>query len=177
MRLGVLTCFIGSLLALSSTAHAQLSGSFSGSGGGAVRLGYTSEACANGNRGTIRYSSVTKVLEICNGTDWVAGAFNNTTMMRSPNDIGYFVLTESRWTGDLGGAAGADQKCLTELTTKTNWRGYADAQARGLLTANKVRAFFMHVFIRLRYGFALCHLCVCHSKCAFERRGHFYIER
>lgn len=138
-RLVILAFFFGPLCASSMAAYAQLSGNFSG--GGAVRLGYTSEACDNNNRGMIRYSSASKVLEICNGTGWVAGAFNNTSLMRSPNDIGYFVFTESRWNGDLGGTAGADEKCLTELTTKTTWRGYADAQARGILTASKVRAF------------------------------------
>lgn len=53
----------------------------------------------------------------------------------------YFVLTQTTWNGDLGGQSGAHAKCLTELTTNTNWMGYATANANGLLTASKVFAF------------------------------------
>lgn len=53
----------------------------------------------------------------------------------------YFVLTNSTWNGNLGGIAGANAKCLTELTTNTNWKGYATANANGQLVASKVKAF------------------------------------
>lgn len=134
-----LLCVLAGVFLMPFAAHAQLSANFYN--GGAVRLGYTAEACTSANRGTVRYSSAAKAIDICNGTAWVAAAFNNTSLMRSPDDIGYFVLTQTRWTGDLGGDAGANSKCLTELTTNTNWNGYSDAQSRGILVASKVRAF------------------------------------
>jgi hypothetical protein len=37
--------------------------------------------------------------------------------------------------------SGADAKCLTDLTTNTGWKGYADANTRGILTSGKVHAF------------------------------------
>ena len=54
----------------------------------------------------------------------------------------YFVVTNSTWDGNLGGLAGADAKCLTELSiTNTNWKGYATANANGQLVSTKVKAF------------------------------------
>ena len=50
-------------------------------------------------------------------------------------------MSQSTWNGNLGGLSGADAKCLTELTTNTNWKGYGDANARGLLISAKVHAF------------------------------------
>lgn len=68
-----------------------------------------------------------------NGTTWSV-----TTPDHPP---AYFVLTQSTWNGNLGGQSGAHAKCLTELTTNTNWMGYATANANGSLTASKVFAF------------------------------------
>ena len=59
----------------------------------------------------------------------------------TPVSPAYFVLTDSTWTGDLGGINGANAKCLTELTTNTNWKGYTTANANGQLIASKVKAF------------------------------------
>ena len=50
-------------------------------------------------------------------------------------------MSESTWNGNLGDLAGADAKCLTELTTNTGWKGYAEANSRGILTSGHVHAF------------------------------------
>ncbi len=54
---------------------------------------------------------------------------------------GYFVMSKTTYTGSLGGISGADALCLTDLTTNTGWMGYAEANARGLLTSGNVHAF------------------------------------
>jgi len=54
---------------------------------------------------------------------------------------GYFVMTDTTYDGNLGGRTGANAKCLTELTTNTNWMGYSDANTRGLLNSTNVGAF------------------------------------
>jgi hypothetical protein len=60
----------------------------------------------------------------------------------STNTSGYFVMTDTTYDGNLGGKSGASAKCLTELTTNTNWMGYTEANAAGRLVAGKVFAFF-----------------------------------
>jgi hypothetical protein len=50
------------------------------------------------------------------------------------------VMTERKWNGNLGGLTGANAKCLQELQDYP-WRGKTDAQARGILTDNNVKAF------------------------------------
>lgn len=57
---------------------------------------------------------------------------------------GYFVLTETEWDGNLGDFAGANSKCLNELTTNTNWKYHAEANSAGLLTAANVKAFLCY---------------------------------
>jgi hypothetical protein len=49
---------------------------------------------------------------------------------------GFFVLTQTEWQGNLGGLAGANQRCLTELQA-TQWLG----KNRATLTAANVQAF------------------------------------
>jgi hypothetical protein len=82
-------------------------------------------------------------MEFCDGTSWYAmPKLQPTTPPTTPVGSGYFVLTATTWDGNLGGRSGANAKCLTELTTTyTNWSGYADADARGLLIPAKVKAF------------------------------------
>lgn len=53
---------------------------------------------------------------------------------------GYFVQTFGEYGGDLGGMAGADEKCLTELTNYP-WKGKADAQEREILDTDHVEAW------------------------------------
>lgn len=50
---------------------------------------------------------------------------------------GYFVLTGATWDGNLGGLAGANEKCLAELTDHP-WKGKTNAPA---LTSDSVKAF------------------------------------
>jgi hypothetical protein len=90
----------------------------------------------------IIYNTDHNTYQFCNGTSWVR--FSGGSVFGSPPSAssGYFVMSKTTWNGNLGGLAGADAKCLTDLTTNTGWRGYADANARGLLTASKVKAFF-----------------------------------
>lgn len=86
--------------------------------------------------GSIFYNDDFDVLQYCDGENWIA-------VQAAPGggfEPGYFVLSETAYTGNLGGLSGADSACLTELTTKT-WDGKTDAQARNLLTASKVKAF------------------------------------
>jgi hypothetical protein len=78
--------------------------------------------------------------QFCNGTNWVP--FGGPAWASTPGaGSGYFVMSKSTWNGNLGGLAGADALCLTELTTNTGWKGYADANARGLLVSGNVHAF------------------------------------
>jgi hypothetical protein len=60
----------------------------------------------------------------------------------TPNANGYFVMSYGTWTGNLGGNVSAiHATCLSDLTAHTDWKGFADAHARGLLVAANVRAF------------------------------------
>ncbi len=49
---------------------------------------------------------------------------------------GFFVLTSTSYNGNLGGLAGADAKCLTELTS-LDWKG----KTRAILDSQHVKAF------------------------------------
>lgn len=56
---------------------------------------------------------------------------------------GYFVMisqTTHPYQANLGGLTGGNAKCLTELTNQ-NWTYKAEAQARGVLVASKVKFF------------------------------------
>jgi hypothetical protein len=80
-------------------------------------------------------------LLICteNGFRMIAAA--NSTYTPAPISTGgYFVVSANTTNGNLGGLAGANAFCLSQLTNNP-WRGKGDAQARGLLVAGKVRAF------------------------------------
>jgi hypothetical protein len=100
-----------------------------GSGGGGA-------GCSNPTaaEGRIIYNGDYHTYQYCNGADWVAFGGGSSV------NPGYFVLSSSTWNGNLGGMAGANSKCLTELTTNTGWKGYATANANGQLTTTKVHA-------------------------------------
>lgn len=106
-----------------------------GSGGGGA-------GCSNpaGAERNIIYNTDYNTYQFCNGTNWVkfSGA---TGIGAQASSAGYFVMTKGTWTGNLGGMTGANAKCLSDLTTNTGWKGYADANSRGLLVAAKVKAF------------------------------------
>lgn len=55
-------------------------------------------------------------------------------------EVGYFVLTNSTYTGNLGGLAGANASCLTDLTNN-NWNGKTTANTKGWLNSTHVKSF------------------------------------
>ena len=76
--------------------------------------------------------------------EWTAFRNNKpscVTLADIPRE-GYFVMTWSTYTGlSLNGLSGANNLCLVKMAAY-DWKGKADAQARGLITNGKVRAFF-----------------------------------
>lgn len=109
---------------------------------GEAIVGYTGLACNSSTQGAIRYNSSIPTIEFCDGSNWrkVIGdqsGYNPT----APSGSGYFVLTQSTYNANMGGVTGVDSKCLTELTTNTNWKGYSTANANGQLIASKVHGF------------------------------------
>jgi hypothetical protein len=114
--------------------------------------------------GGVQFNDYARELLYCDGIKWRRVVYGSTGMITASPAEGYFVLTETTWNGNLGGQSGADDLCLTELTTKTNWRGYSDAQARGLLTSVKVKAF-------LCTGDDICNLPMPQTTYRFARVG------
>ncbi len=108
--------------------------------GGAFILGSGIENCKAAYTGAIRYNSATPRLEFCDGASWQL-LMQTQTSITAPAGSGYFVMSYGTWTGNLGGLAGADANCLTDLTTHTGWMGYATANANGQLVSSKVHAF------------------------------------
>lgn len=53
---------------------------------------------------------------------------------------GYLVMTSASWDGNLGGKAGADAKCLADLTAN-DWMGKSTASAAGMLNSTYVKSF------------------------------------
>ncbi|MFY9286942.1 MAG: hypothetical protein WAO98_00410 [Alphaproteobacteria bacterium] len=114
----------------------------------ALFIGTTSDTCDSTKAGKLRYNSGD--LEVCNGGGW--GALSNNAVVPTQGSAtgGYFVLTQTTYTGSLNGANlnvpnvgnyGANAVCLTELTTNTAWLGYSTANAAGQLELGKVYAF------------------------------------
>jgi len=90
--------------------------------------------------GATRWNTTITSFEFCNGTQWMQLVLSTIGATTPGGSDGYFVMTAAEWDGNLGGLAGADAKCLSDLTTY-NWKGKTDASARGLLVAGKVKAF------------------------------------
>ncbi len=93
--------------------------------------------------GDLRYNTTTSALEAYVGGSWVKiSTVQPTNGITAPAGSGYFVVTTTAYNGALGGLAGANAACLTELTTtNTSWMGYAAANSAGQLIASKVKAF------------------------------------
>jgi len=106
-------------------------------------VGSTVPTCNSGTNGLLWFDTSTNQPEYCNGTSFVqfAGTTGDQPPTAPEGGIGYFVITQTKYNGNLGGLDGASAACLTELTTNTNWRGYADAQSRGMLDIAHVQAF------------------------------------
>lgn len=109
--------------------------------GGPMRLGTSTDVCNASMLGGLHFNDYSREILYCDGIKWRRLVFGSTSTVTAAPSVGYFVLTQTTWNGDMSGMSNVDELCLTELTTNTNWRGYADAQARGLLVASKVRAF------------------------------------
>ena len=111
---------------------------------GALFMGASSATCNSANKGLTRYNTTSNALEFCNGSAWTPlYQVQSTPAITAPSGSGYFVLTGTTWgPAALGGLAGADAKCLTELgTTNTGWQGYSTANSNGQIVAGKVHAF------------------------------------
>jgi hypothetical protein len=107
----------------------------SGGGGGGC-------SSPTGREGVFIYNSAYHAFQTCTGTNWVrwGGGAIWGTVPTAAN--GYFVMSKTKYTGNLGGSfAAANALCLTELTTNTGWKGYATANANGQLISAKVKAF------------------------------------
>lgn len=125
---------------LPQPAYAEITAKYSG---GSVIIGTAAADTCNGAiEGAIRYNTTADIHEYCNGSVWKQWiAITADGPPSTPTDEpGYFVLTSAAWNGNLGGDAGADAKCLSDLTAN-DWLGKADAVSRGLLNSVNVRAF------------------------------------
>ncbi len=106
-----------------------------GSGGGSGNC-----SSPTGSPGQFIYNQDYHTWQYCNGTNWVKFSGGSSMPLPTSSD-GYFVMSKTTWKGNLGGSlAAADAKCLTDLTTNTGWRGYPDANSRGILTSGHVHA-------------------------------------
>lgn len=87
--------------------------------------------------------------QFCNGTNWVP--FGGASWQAAPTaSTGYFVMSKGTYNGDIDGyasaggntdLAAADAICMSELTTNTGWKGYAEALADGKLVSGNVHAW------------------------------------
>ena len=128
------------LMLISLPAYSQISADFTS--GGAVKIGPSTTTCNGSAEGALRWDTVNKNVEMCDGTGWkkvIATPSDGAPSLPDPN-TGYFVVTNTRYNTNLGGLAGANASCLTDLTNN-DWMNKADATSRGLLIGTKVRAF------------------------------------
>lgn len=99
-------------------------------------------ACTATLAGRERWNTGTATQEICTGSAWIAVVASAGAGTVTPAN-GYFVMSAGTWGGNLGGLAGANSKCLTDLANN-EWRGKDDAVSRGLLVPTKTKAFLCH---------------------------------
>jgi hypothetical protein len=105
----------------------------------AYQFGSTAATCNSTNAGIIKYTG--NHAYFCNGAAWTQPyEVQSTPVVTAPTGSGYFVMSYGTWNGNLAGLAGADAKCLSDLTTYTGWMGWSDANSRGLLVASKVHS-------------------------------------
>ena len=105
----------------------------------------------DGKEGTIVFNNDVKLMQFCDGTDWISMGGDREGCPVGGHGTGYFVITNGTWNGDLetagagaGGMDGAHKLCLADLTAN-DWMGKVDAQARGLLNASHVKAFIASI--------------------------------
>jgi hypothetical protein len=105
----------------------------------AYQFGNTSASCNTTNAGIVKYTSTHTYF--CNGASWTQlYEVSATPAITASSGNGYLVMSKGTWNGNLGGQAGADAKCLTDITTNTGWMGYSTANSNGQLVADKVHA-------------------------------------
>jgi hypothetical protein len=118
---------------------------------GSFKVADDATACSATINGAIRFDTTNNILQYCNGTSWItplnAPEANQPYLANSAT--GYFVLTETTYTGNLGQLFGANTKCLTELNTTYNWMGKSTASTNGWLNANHIQAFLCQGSISL----------------------------
>lgn len=99
-----------------------------------IMKGTSVNSCSSAGKFT--YDSGISTYKYCNGID---NNWYRMTASASGGTFGYMVRTSTKWPGTLGGLTGANDKCLTELTTASiYWNGKDDA---GTLTAARVQAW------------------------------------
>lgn len=134
-------CSFVMLFLAASPVYAKVSADHSQ--GGAIILGQTSDACDAAQSQALRWNSDTNTVEMCDGNGaWrrIISTTGNDMPAAPASEIGYFVLSAGYYDGNMGGISGANNICLNELTTH-DWKGKADAQARGILNSHHVKAW------------------------------------
>jgi len=96
--------------------------------------------CDATSAGAFRYNASTDTFEMCSNSAWVSMVLEGGSAVSTPPGSGFFVLSATPRNGNLGGLAGANSTCLSDLTSY-DWAGKADAVSRGQLVAGKVRAW------------------------------------
>ena len=136
---------LAAAVAVSAPALAATSGVGADHSKGILLFGDGLANCKTATKGGIRYNSTTPGVDFCDGVTWKKfyQAQSAASAAAATPGSGYFVLSHDTWTGNLGGLAGADAKCLSDLTTYTSWMGYATANSNGQLVAAKVHAFLI----------------------------------
>ncbi len=101
----------------------EISGNFQQ---GSIRIGPDTTPCDGTRDGAIRYDSTSKIYEFCYATDWrkIVTETGTGAPPIPPAGNGHFVITSGQWDGNLGGMAGANAKCLADLTAN-DWLGKA----------------------------------------------------
>jgi hypothetical protein len=98
--------------------------------------GTTAQRPASPVNGMARFNTTIGKMEFYDGGQWVSYLTQvNATAPAGTGGTGYFVLSNTQWDGNLGGLAGANAKCRTELST-FNWKNKP-----GVLDTSKVFAF------------------------------------
>jgi hypothetical protein len=101
------------------------------SGKSLFQVGNDTGACSTDKTGRLRFDATGHEWNYCDGSDWLP--FEHAA---SNGGIGYLVQSYNRWDGNLGGLAGADAKCLSDLQSY-DWLGKS---AAGTLGAARVSA-------------------------------------
>ena len=109
-----------------------------GGGGGDVVQWNPSTVCDASSYGTFTHAD--DFIHLCSSSGWVTLPIAGSNGPAEPAWTGGYFVAAQLVNGGMGGLSGANAACLDHLTNNP-WRGKTDAVERGLLTADKVRAF------------------------------------